>query len=258
MYGAWRIVNYKHVKGNRETIESLTNQEAKPMLCLNEQDILDAAARDEIMDAVESAMRLYESRDFEMPQRLHVDYGGNTLLLMPCFTTRSFATKLVSLFPENPKKNLPVLMGVVILNDGETGKPKAMFNGAALTALRTGAVGGVGIRHLASRDVTTLGVIGAGVQGFYQSLFACTARPFSEICILDRFPEKADRLAEKLSASLTGVKAYPFDSTEKLLSRSDVVITATNSQKPVLPDNPQLLSGKHYVGIGSYKPEMRE
>jgi len=228
------------------------------MLCLSEQDIFAAAGRDEIMDAVESAMLLYERQEFEMPQRMHVDYQGNVFLLMPCLTKESIATKLVSLFPDNPAKGLPVLMGVVVLNDGQTGKPKALLDGAMLTSLRTGAVGGVSIRHLAGDDVRALGVVGAGVQGFYQSLFACTARPFSEIRVFDQFPEKAAGLAEKLSASLSGVQVHAVDAVEALVSQSDVVITATNSQKPVLPDDEGLLRGRHYVGIGSYKPDMRE
>jgi len=48
------------------------------------------------------------------------------------------------------------------------------------------------------------------------------------------------------------------ETIEELLADSDVVITATNSTKPVLPDNPEMIKGKCYVGIGSYKPEMRE
>ena len=228
------------------------------MLCLGKEDILNATTLDEIMDAVESAMQLYEEKDFHMPPRMHVDYEGNTLLLMPCFTHESFGTKLVSLFPDNPKKDLPVLMGVVILNDVRSGEPKALLNGATLTALRTGAVGGVSIRHLARKDVRTLGVVGAGVQGFYQSIFACTARNFSDIFIIDKYPEKADQLAENLNASISHVKPYPSSSVDDLLEKSDVVITATNSEWPVLTDNKDLLKGKHFVAIGSYKPEMKE
>ena len=36
------------------------------------------------------------------------------------------------------------------------------------------------------------------------------------------------------------------------------MITATNSETPVLPNDAKLLKGKHFVGIGSYKPNMRE
>jgi ornithine cyclodeaminase/alanine dehydrogenase-like protein (mu-crystallin family) len=37
-----------------------------------------------------------------------------------------------------------------------------------------------------------------------------------------------------------------------------VIITATNSQTPVFPDEKDLFTGKTFVGIGSYKPDCRE
>jgi len=42
------------------------------------------------------------------------------------------------------------------------------------------------------------------------------------------------------------------------LENSQVVITATNAHTPVLPEKPELLEGKCFIGIGSYKPNMRE
>jgi ornithine cyclodeaminase len=36
------------------------------------------------------------------------------------------------------------------------------------------------------------------------------------------------------------------------------VITATTSNQPVLPDQSDLLKGKCFITIGSYKPDMRE
>ena len=46
------------------------------MLCLSEGDILKAVTPEEIVDAVESAMRLYETDEFHMPDRMQVDYDG--------------------------------------------------------------------------------------------------------------------------------------------------------------------------------------
>lgn len=68
---------------------------------------------------------------------------------MPCFTRECFGTKLVTLFPRNPEKGQAVLNGIMVLNDAQTGKPAALLDGPALTALRTAAVASVSIRHLA-------------------------------------------------------------------------------------------------------------
>jgi ornithine cyclodeaminase/alanine dehydrogenase-like protein (mu-crystallin family) len=228
------------------------------MLILNRNDILSVASREEVVDCVEKAVLVYEEKNFHMPDRMCVDYGGNSLLLMPCFTKKSMGTKLVSLFPENEKKNLPALFGVMVLNDGRTGEPLAVLNGSALTALRTGAVGGVGIRHMTLKKVKTLGIVGAGVQGFHQAVTACTQRQFKTVYVYDRFAEKAYQLCEKLSEVLKDIAVQEAKSSEELLTESDVVITATTSLEPVLPDDPGLFLGKHVVGIGSYKPDMRE
>ena len=228
------------------------------MLCINEEEILEAVTLEEIMDAVETALILYEKKEFEMPLRMHADYRGNTLLLMPCFTEKTFAVKLVSLCPGNVKKNLPVLMGTVILNDGETGEPLALLNGAKLTALRTGAVGGVGVRYLTSPGISSCGVVGAGVQGLHQALFACRERQITRVYVYDRDPGISYSFMVKLVGLLPGVRIHLAGSIEELLNESELIITATNAGQPVLPDREELLRGKHFIGIGSYKPGMRE
>jgi len=228
------------------------------MINLTEKDILKAVSIDEILDVIETSMYLYEKKEFHMPQRLHVDHEENTLLLMPCFTKDCFGTKLVTLFPGNPEKHIPVLNGIMVLNDAQTGVPLALLNGAALTALRTAAVGAVSIRHLSPDNTQTVGIIGAGVQGFYQALAACTTRHLTDIFIYDLYLEKALALRDKLSEMIPYVKLHQATCVEDLLEKTQVVITATNSLEPVLPDKEELLAGKHFVGIGSYKPNMRE
>lgn len=228
------------------------------MLFLGERDIVGAVSFPEIVEAVASAMVLYEKKAFHMPPRVHVDDGRNTLLLMPCFSGRVFGTKLVSLFPGNAEKGLPVLRGAMILNDGGTGEPLALLDAAVLTALRTGAVGGVGIRYLTGEGVATLGIVGAGVQGFYQALFGCTERKFSDVVVFDLLPEKVAAFCQKFLGYFSDVQIHRVSRVEDLLEKSQVVITATNALEPVLPDREELLEGKCFVGIGSYKPTMRE
>jgi ornithine cyclodeaminase/alanine dehydrogenase-like protein (mu-crystallin family) len=177
---------------------------------------------------------------------------------MPCFLDDYFATKVVTLFPGNAGKDVPVLTGIVILNDAHTGVPVALLDGPALTASRTAAVGAVSIRHLAPQDAHAVGIIGAGVQGFHQARAACSARPMTNVLIYDLYPEKALALKDRLSRILPEVSVHQTDGVEQLLEQSEVVITATTSMDPVLPDNEELLIGKHFVGIGSYKPQVRE
>ena len=238
------------------TLRCSTN--AFGMIYLNENDILTAVSTEEMIDAIESVLKAYENKDFHMPRRFHLDYGPNTVLLMPCFFQDYFCTKLISLFPHNPQKNLPVLNGIVVLHDAQTGMPLALLDGPTVTAYRTAAVSSVSIRHLAPKDSNSLGIIGAGVQAFYQAWAACTAHPFSEIWIYDVQPEQTDRTIKRLHTILKHVLFFPAENVQELLKNTQVVITSTTSDEPVLPEQSELLAGKHYACIGSYKPHSRE
>jgi ornithine cyclodeaminase len=111
---------------------------------------------------------------------------------------------------------------------------------------------------MTSNKVNTLGIVGAGVQGFHQTITACTQRDFKAVYVYDKFSEKAEQLRKKLFKRLKDIEIIKAKSSEELLKESEVVITATTSMEPVLPDQERLFLGKHVVGIGSYKPNMRE
>lgn len=228
------------------------------MLVLNERDINSTVILTELIDAVEDTLRFYESGDFFMPVRFHLDYQGATLLLMPCFTRKIYGTKLVSLFPENPAKGKPMINANMLLNDGDTGETIAMLDGRVLTALRTGAVGGAGVRCFSKKEQHGLGIVGAGVQGFQQARFAASCGSIGSIRVFDAIKDNADSFVSRLRRELPDMEISAAESIEELLEKSETVITATTSKQPVLPDNEELLKGKSYIGIGSYKPEMRE
>lgn len=194
----------------------------------------------------------------EVPQRVHIDRDENTLLLMPCFGSTYFSTKLVSVFPKNLQKKEPMIYGSVVLNDGQTGKPLAVMDGSKLTAMRTAAVGAVGIKHLAPEDVTALGVVGLGIQGFHQALFACQQRNIKTLRIIDPSKEVMSRFTERFNEFYPEIRVLPCKSAVELCKASEIVITATGSNKPVVPARGQWWRGKTIVGIGSYKTNMRE
>ena len=221
-------------------------------------DIGTAAPIDLWVSAMEQAFIDTANGVIKVPQRMHIDNGHNTLLLMPCFGSTYFSTKLVSVFPENLKKKEPVIYGSVVLNDGQTGKPLAVMDGSKLTAMRTAAVGALGIQYLAPEDVSTLGIVGLGIQGFHQALFACHQRTIKTLRIMDRSSEVMVRFAERFNAFYPNIKVIPSKNAGELCNASEIVITATGSHHPVVPARSDWWKGKTIIGIGSYKPDMRE
>jgi len=225
---------------------------------IDSDSIGNAAPFSKWVEAMEAAFRDVSSGKLYVPRRLHIDREENTLLLMPCFSDRYFCTKLVSVFPENSQINKPVIYGTVILNDGTTGEPLAVMDGSKLTAMRTAAVGSVGIKYLAPADSDKLGIIGLGIQGFHQALFACRQRPIKELRVFDRSASIMSRFKERFKALNHHVDVIPCKTAAELCEASEIIITATGSNKPVIPESNKCWMGKTMIGIGSYKPDMRE
>lgn len=228
------------------------------MLILNSNHIKESVSPLEILEAVEQAMLLQESGDFNMPDRLHLEKNNNVLLLMPALAGNYFSTKLVSVFPDNKKLKQPVIYGTVILNDGNTGKPLAMLDGTTVTALRTGAVGALGIAYTTPKNVESIGLFGAGYQGFHQLMFACIVRNIKQVFIYDPYNKDIELFKNQLTDLLPHINFVIEKKAEKTISKSEAIITATTSQTPVLPNNKEFLEGKHFIGLGSFKPDMRE
>ena len=192
------------------------------------------------------------------PTRQHTHVGDLTLLSMPVIGQNTFGAKVVSVIPSNAGRGLPMIQGLMTLFDRTTGIPLAVMDAAALTAQRTGAVGAAGLKCISPAEIDSVGVIGVGVQGVAQAIFACAARPLRTIYFLARNDDRAKHFMEAVSGQVPSVRLVRCADAEELLSRTEVVITATNSATPVLPDDPKRLKGKHFISVGSYKANMQE
>lgn len=230
------------------------------MVILSKDDIEALAEPNEMMDQIEEAYRIFGENAFYMPPRPCVEHENKTLMYMPCYTKEIIGTKILSIFPENSKLGLPSIDGIVLLNDYTTGAPVAVMDGQAVTAWRTGAVGGVGIRHLSRKDCHTVGIVGAGVQGFHQAVYACTARDIRTVYVFNHSGRDLTEYLERLRKAIDNpaVEVVQCKTVEELVKLSDIICTTTPSTNPVLPNDRELLEGKCIIAIGSYTPQMRE
>jgi len=229
------------------------------MLYLNSREIVSAVSCTQMMDAVEYAMKIYEDRAYIMPERMNVPCGdSNILLLMPCLAGDYMVTKILTLYPENQRLEKPVIQATVMLADSKTGTPLAIMDGATVTAMRTGAVGGSSIRHLARSEAQSIGLVGCGVQGFYQLKYGCDARKIREIFLFDMNLENTLVFSGKLKSDYPDIKITIAESVEGLVDSSDIVITATTARTPVFPNRPEIFANKHFIAVGSFEPDVRE
>lgn len=225
-------------------------------LSADDLDGLLAPAR--LADALEQGLADLAAGRVQAPPRSHVEYGANTLLMMPAVDARAVAVKLVSVTPANAARGVPVVGGLVVLFDRDTAAPLALMDAAALTAQRTGAIGAIGIRHTTPADLDALGIVGLGAQGTWQAIAACAARPIRTIHFLARSDASADRFLAAVVPRVSKVRFVRCADAAELLRRAPLIITATTAAAPVLPDDPALLAGHHFIAIGSYRPDMQE
>lgn len=228
------------------------------MIFIDEFQVAVTASYDKWIDVMQEALRAISDCSVIVPKRTHIDFENDSLLLMPAIGQEYFSTKLVSYFPLNKHLNKPSVYGTVILNDRKTGEPLAVIDGSKLTAMRTAAVASIGVRFLSPLNASALGVIGAGVQGFHQALFACSQRDISKLYVFDNRKELVIKFCSELGKIYPRIKIIPASGPKDLCSKSEIIITATNSSAPVLPGDNSFLEGKIIIAIGSYKPDMRE
>jgi ornithine cyclodeaminase len=228
------------------------------MLYLNNKDIEEIVDKIDLIEILEKGFQMYGEKNYQMPERMHLNRDDDTILYMPCITKDIIGTKIISLFPKNKEKNLPVISGIMLLNDIDTGLPKGILDGSSITAYRTGALGATGIKHTTGRNCKNIGLIGPGVQGFHQLLLASKVRNIENIYIYGRNKENLKDFINRLKKKLPNINIRPADTSEDLVKNSEIIITATPSESPVMPNNKELLKGKHIIAIGSYKYKMRE
>jgi ornithine cyclodeaminase/alanine dehydrogenase-like protein (mu-crystallin family) len=164
--------------------------------------------------------------------------------------SRIFAVKVSAGFAENAARGLPIWDGVVMAFDAETGAPMAVLqDGGLLTDWRTAAAGAVATRALA-RATRTLGVIGTGLQAYWQPLAHQAVLEFETLLIWGRNLERAHELRTKLLPKLEGVQIEVLEDLETLVHRSDAIVTTTSSREPLIQAD-WLRDDQHITAVGA-------
>jgi alanine dehydrogenase len=189
--------------------------------------------------------------------RIDVPVAHGRVFVMPAGAPDSAAAgvKVVSVFDHNAARRLPLIHGVVLLVDAATGQPRALVEGASLTALRTGAASGLATDLLARPDAAVAAIFGAGAQARTQLEAVCAVRPIREALVYAPDPGRAAAFAAIMSAQLA--IAVRADASRRELRRADVICTATTATRPVFAHR-DVKPGAHINAIGAYRPETRE
>lgn len=229
--------------------ESMSSNTKIDFIYLSEQDMVKAGVTDmaACVDTMEEMFELLHTGDYRMAGPNNDSHGAmvtfpeespfptmpkptadRRLMAMPAYLGGDFGTCGVKWYGSNianREKGLPRSILMFILNDIETSAPLAYMSANLLSAYRTGAIPGVGARHLARKDSKVIGLLGPGVMG------KTSVAAFMAACPdIDTIKVKG-RGKRSLDSFLTWVAAeYPqitnvsvVDTIEEVVRDSDIV-----------------------------------
>src|SRR5262245_60724522 len=203
--------------------------------------VLGAVAPATAIERTRHAFEQYARGEWAMPAKVYLDSPPNgDFRAMPARGDGLALLKWVTSFPVNSSKGLPVVRGVVMLSDAETGEELAVIECASVTSLRTGAAAAVSAQVLAREDAKTVGIIGCGVNGAWAARCLAAAGYGPGVCA-DSRQEVAEGLASELAWEA---------GTRKQAAGQDVVVTCTPGDSPVIsPDD--MRPGQHIAALGA-------
>ncbi|MEK7401218.1 MAG: ornithine cyclodeaminase family protein [Gemmatimonadota bacterium] len=150
----------------------------------------------------------------------------------------------------------PSVRGLVALFDLETGAPLAVMDSIVITRLRTALVGALAADAMARPDVSTVAVLGAGVQGRAQLRALALVRRLQSVHVYDIHPERAATLIGEMRSEL-GIEMSVAANVEDAVRGADLVVAATWAQSPIIFRN-MINSGTHITAIGADEPGKAE
>jgi 1-piperideine-2-carboxylate/1-pyrroline-2-carboxylate reductase [NAD(P)H] len=208
-----------------------------------------------LAEELERVLRDRQARLAYAPPRLPVTLpGGATLLLMPAVDGELAITKLVTVHPSNAGGDLPVVQAEVIAMQAGTGRRLFVLDGAVVTARRTAALSLLAARLLATNPSGPLLVVGAGVQARAHLEAFVEGLGLRKVYIASKTQAHAEGLAAH--ARGLGITARAVGEPGEVLEQVPLVVTATTSREPVLPE--AVRDGTFVAAVGAYLPEMAE
>jgi alanine dehydrogenase len=133
--------------------------------------------------------------------------------------------KAAGFWPANRQRGGEPHQATILLIDPATGRPLCVIDGNAITTVRTGAAGGLGLQQLARPDSTRVCIFGTGVQARIQLDFALRLMPsLREVRYVSADGQRNAAFEDDFAARCS---IAPAADRNAAVAQSDIVITAT-------------------------------
>jgi ornithine cyclodeaminase/alanine dehydrogenase-like protein (mu-crystallin family) len=182
----------------------------------------------DIIEALNMMFREKGEGRVEMPPKPGIHTRPDAFIhAMPAYipSMEAAGVKWISGYPENQKKNLPYINGLLILNDPDTGIPIAIMDAMWITARRTGAATAIAAKYLARPESSTAGILACGVQGRNNlEALACLFK-ITKVKAFDIYPEVAQRYAREMK-DIVKAEIEVVDNPRDAVIGLDMVVTS--------------------------------
>lgn len=233
------------------------------MLLLSREDIKKVFTMKDAIETNKECFKIFSEGKSEVPLRTTIQAPNHNgvFLFMPSYVEELDAAglKVVNIFPENAKENLPTAPAQVLLIDGKTGIVSSILDGTYVTQLRTGASSGAAFDLFAIKDAKIGALIGTGGQAATQLEAMMVARELDEVRVFDLDPNRRQAFVNRMQEELKcyNTKIVEAISSDDAIENADIIVTVTPSSKPVF-DGTKVKKGATVSCVGAYQHHMQE
>lgn len=159
---------------------------------------------------------------------------------------RLLGLKVGTYWPQNRDHDLESHGSTTLLLDDDTGFPQALVSASYLTALRTAAADAVAVKYLARDDASSLAIVGAGHQAWYDLQPIREVRPIERVHVWSRTPAHAEAFAARARDEGLAAEALPLDDALAV----DIVVSTTAAQEALVVSS-SIRPGTHLSAMGA-------
>ena len=225
-------------------------------LFLNEEDMIKAGVKDMAgcIDAMEEVVKCLNKGDYVMGGENHNSHGcqvsfpktspfpnmpkdegdDRRFMAMPAYIGGPFDLMGMKWYGSNMANKmlgLPRSILMVMLNDKDTGAPLCLMSANLLSAMRTGAIPGVGTKYLVNKGAKVCGICGPGVMGKTSlAAFVATCPDLEVLKVKGRGKPSLDKFIAHVKEKYPQFKEIKVvDTVEELVRDTDVISFANTS-----------------------------
>jgi alanine dehydrogenase len=138
--------------------------------------------------------------------------------------------------------------GLLFLFDTSNGEPLALMQEGYLQHLRVGGRNAIGVKYLAKKDASAVGMLGSGGMARSHLMAFCAVRPIERVKVYSPTRAHREAYADEMAEAL-GVNVEPVDNPREAVAGADIVSTCTNSMDHILFGD-MLEPGMHVTSVG--------